>query len=99
SDTLYCASDSPIFAPELLVWDLSIPGTPVLRERVLLEQWTIRDLEVVGETLLLAAFEDGLWSAPLSDGGQPGPLEQRASGNARLLARVGQRVVLGVADV
>ena len=99
SDTLYCASDSPIFAPELLVYDVSIPGTPVLRERVLLEQWTIRDLEVVGETLLLAAFEDGLWSAPLSDGGQPGPLEQRASGNARLLARVGSRVVLGLADV
>ncbi|PRP93184.1 hypothetical protein ENSA5_44510 [Enhygromyxa salina] len=99
SDTLYCASDSPIFNPDLLVYDVSVPGAPVLRERILLEQWTIRDLEVVGDTLVLAAFEDGLWSAELDPGGAPAPLEQRAEGNARLVASVGERIVLGVADM
>ena len=92
SDTLYCASDwgwpdSDLPEdPKLTVFDLSEPGNPIVRQRFALGSGVTRDLEVVGDRLLLHHFDEGLWTVAIEADGSLGPFETKTAieGNARV---------------
>ncbi|HVH98917.1 MAG TPA: hypothetical protein VM869_09410, partial [Enhygromyxa sp.] len=102
SNTLYCGSDEPLFADvaTLVLFDLSSPGQPVLRERFELIELSTRDLVVLGDQLLVHHFHGGLWTAAI---GSDGTLTQLADtgieGNARVSTAVGDRIVTLFGDV
>ncbi|PRP90681.1 hypothetical protein ENSA5_62590 [Enhygromyxa salina] len=102
SDTLYCGSDAPSGLTPLVrleIYDLSTPGVARWREGFELEQWGTRDLEVVGEQLLIHHFDGGLWTAEIGpDGSLSGLSDTGVSGNARVSAGVGGQVVTLFAD-
>jgi hypothetical protein len=104
SDTLYCAGDSPQQfeprIPAIEVFDLADPGHPERLEPFELMNWSVRDIVVVGDTLLVHQLSDGLWTAKIAADGSLGELEERVEveGNARTSVVVGERVVMAFAD-
>ncbi|MFO7566688.1 MAG: hypothetical protein R6X02_28855 [Enhygromyxa sp.] len=102
SDTLYCGNDEPFDVPEptLVLFDISTPGQPVRRESFDLVELSTRDLEVVGDRLLIHHFHRGLWTAEISPTGALFGLEDTGiEGNARVSAAVGDRVVTLFGDL
>lgn len=103
SDSLYCSADGPSMgAPRIEVYDLSNPAAPVLREPFLLEPtaWAVRDLEVVGDRLLINQFDAGLWTADIDAlGGLDGLTQAPVDGNVRFTVAAGERLVASLADL
>lgn len=102
SDTLYCGTDEPFDAPEptLVLFDLSTPGQPERRESFELAEWATRDVEVIGDRLLIHHFHRGLWTAEISPtGALSGLVDTGIEGNARVSVAVGDRVVTLFGDV
>lgn len=103
SETLYCGADGPSMgAPRIEVFDLSDPAAPVQGEPFLIEPttWAVRDLEVVGDRLLINQFDAGLWTAEIDEAGQLGALAQTpVEGNVRFTVAVGERLVSLFADL
>ncbi|PRP98113.1 hypothetical protein [Enhygromyxa salina] len=101
SDTLYCGSDAPMGAtgPVVEVYDISTPGTVTWRGAFALEKPAIRDLEVVGDQLLIQQFDDGIWTAQIGAGGLLSQLSDTGIvGNARVSVAVNGEVVTLFAD-
>ncbi|MFV8756317.1 hypothetical protein ACNOYE_37700 [Nannocystaceae bacterium ST9] len=91
SDTLYCASDwgwpdgEDDLAPKMAVFDVGEPGQPRLLDRFELVRGVTRDLEVVGDRLLIHHFDEGLWTAAIRpDGRLDAPVASALDGNARI---------------
>jgi hypothetical protein len=103
SDTVYCSADGPSMgAPRIELYDLSNPAAPTLREPFLIEPmtWAVRDLEVVGDRLLINQFDAGLWTAQIDEFGQLSELSQApVEGNVRFTVAVGERLVASFADL
>jgi hypothetical protein len=103
SDTLYCGADMPIGqqpGARLELYDVSTPGLAVWRESFFVELWSTRDVEVVGDQLLMQQFDDGLWTAEIDPQGRLSQLQQRVvDGNARFSVGVGDRIVSLFGDV
>lgn len=103
SDSLYCSADGPSMGPPRIeLYSLVDPSAPVLQEPFLLEPatWAVRDLEVVGDRLLINQFDDGLWTADIDALGQLGELTQApVEGNVRFTVAAGGRLVAALADV
>jgi hypothetical protein len=107
SSTLYCAADMGWSdgdvqgTPTLAVFDLSSPAAPVLRERFDLVSGITRDVEVVGDRLLLHQFHEGLWTAAIDSDGSLDQLAQLpVEGNARISVGLagGSRIATLFAD-
>ncbi len=108
TETLYCASDwawpdsEDLAPPTMAVFDVSTPGDPVLREQFELVKGIVRDLEVIGDRLILHHFDEGLWTAAI--GRDEGTLSQLAptpiAGNARVSVGLagGSRIATLFAD-
>jgi hypothetical protein len=102
SDTLYCGTDEPFNVPDptLVSFDLSTPGKPVRRGSFDLVEWATRDLEVVGDRLLIHHFHRGLWTAEISPSGALSELADTGiEGNARVSVAIGDRIVTLFGDV
>jgi hypothetical protein len=103
SDTVYCSADGPSMgAPRIELYDLSDPAAPTLRAPFLIEPatWAVRDLEVIGDRLLINQFDAGLWSAQIDEFGQLSELSQApVEGNVRFTVAVGDRLVASFADL
>lgn len=103
SDTLYCSADGPSMGePRIEVFDLSDPSAPVQGEPFLLDpiSWAVRDLEVVGDRLMINQFDAGLWTASIDDQGRLGMLERApVEGNVRFTIEVGDRLIALFADL
>jgi hypothetical protein len=103
SDTLYCGSDlpsGPLPGNEIEVFDISTPGQAIWRERFPVEEWSTRDLEVIGEQLLIHHFDGGLWTAEIDAQGQLSQLQATSvEGNVRFSLGVGDRIVTLIGDV
>ncbi len=104
SDTLYCAAewtDLERISPRVSIFDLAEPGVPRLREHFFIEAIATRDIEVVGDRLILDHFDDGLWTAAIGPDGSLSELAQApVEGNARSSVGVGDdRIVTLFADV
>ncbi|PRP91290.1 hypothetical protein ENSA5_56390 [Enhygromyxa salina] len=102
SDTLYCSGDSPPATdpdqPRIERFDLSEPGRPVKLDPFLIVHWSVRDVAVAGDTLLIHQFDDGLWTAKIGADGQLSELQRAPlKGNARVSVAVGERVVTAFA--
>src|SRR5688572_19340788 len=71
TDTLYCSADEPLDQDILTVrlFEVSTPGQLVERESLELLEQSVRDLEVVGDRLLIHHFHDGLWTADIDSTG------------------------------
>jgi hypothetical protein len=96
SNTLYCGADEPVVNPEpsLVLFDLSIPGQPVPRETFDLVEWSTRDVEVIGDRLLIHHFHRGLWTAEIDSKGSLSNLADTGiEGNARISVVLGDRIV------
>jgi hypothetical protein len=103
SDTLYCGSDAPI-GPQpgarIEVYDVSTPGLARWRESFFVEEFSTRDVTVVGEQLLIQHFDGGLWTAEIDPQGGLSQLQATAvEGNARFSVGVGDRIVTLFGDV
>jgi hypothetical protein len=101
SDTLYCSADHPSVAPPAIeLFSLADPSAPVLRDAFELEAWSVRDVEVVGDRLLINQFDDGLWTADIDALGQLSALtRQPVEGNVRFTVAAGGRLVAAFADL
>jgi hypothetical protein len=103
SDTVYCGADGPSMgSPRIELYSLADPAAPVLREPFLLEPptWAVRDLEVVGDRLLINQFDEGLWTADIDPLGQLGGLTHApVEGNVRFTVAAGGRLVAAFADL
>jgi hypothetical protein len=103
SGTLYCGADGPSMGdPRIEVYDLSDPAAPVLRDPFLIEPitWAVRDLEVIGDRLLISQFDAGLWTAQIDELGQLSELTQTTvEGNVRFTVALGDRIVGLFADI
>jgi hypothetical protein len=102
SDTLYCANDRPFNSaiPTVRIADISTPGRIEWRDSFELEGFGTRDLEVVGDRLLIQQFHEGLWTADISPSGElSGLTDTGVSGNARVSKAIGDRVVTLFGDV
>jgi hypothetical protein len=101
SDTLYCAADATMRpdGPVVEVYDIGTPGVVAWRGLFALEKVAVRDLEVVGDQLLIQQFDDGIWTAQINQGGNLSQLSDTGIvGNARVSVAVGGRVVGLFAD-
>lgn len=102
SDSLYCGADEPFDAAtaSVLRFDLSNAGQPTMREAFELVELSTRDLEVVGDRLLIHHFHGGLWTAAIDSSGVLSQLEDTGVvGNARVSVAVGERIVTLFGDV
>ncbi|EDM73895.1 hypothetical protein PPSIR1_00782 [Plesiocystis pacifica SIR-1] len=93
SKTLYCAADAPKVEPEILLYDLSTPGTSTRIGALPLEYPLegMRDVVVDGDRLILTAFEEGLWTAPIAADGSLGePTFTGVEGQARYAIPLGE---------
>jgi hypothetical protein len=101
SDTLYCGSDAP-YGPDVVrieVFDISTPGDPEWRTQLEIEEWATRDLEVIGDQLLIHHFEGGLWTAQIDAEGNLSQLSKtEVEGNVRVSVGVDGRVVSLLGD-
>jgi hypothetical protein len=95
SDTLYCGADAPNQAdPVVWIADISTPGTVRWRASFALDAEWVRDLEVVGDRLLIHQFHAGLWTAEIADDGGLSQLRDTGVvGNARVSVELGGRIV------
>lgn len=104
SNTLYCAADSPPAGEPptqvIQIFDLSEPGTPVRGEPFPIMNWSVRDLVVRGDQLLIHQFDDGLWTAAIAADGALSQLEHvgEVAGNVRTSVVVDGRLVVALAD-
>lgn len=104
SDTLYCAGDTPNGieprTPAIERFSLANPGQPARREALPIMFWSVNDIEVVGDALLVHQFQDGLWTADIGPDGELSNLVRApVEGNARTSVAVGDRVITAFADV
>ncbi len=97
SKTLFCASDRG----RPLAYDLSEPTVPRLRKPALDEpDFSVRDLFIDGDRLLLARFDEGLWYAEIAEDGDIGELLRvdALPANIHHVAAEGERVVALTAE-
>jgi hypothetical protein len=104
SGTLYCAGDTPRNGepriPAIERFSLADPGQPERGEAFPVMHWSVSDIEVVGDELLVHQFMDGLWVADIgSDGTLSNLVDVGVQGNARTSVVVGDRVITAFADV
>ncbi len=102
SDTLYCGADEPFDADvaTVRIADISTPGAIRWRGAFELARPSTRDLEVVGDRLLISQFHHGLWTAAIGPDGELAQLnETGVEGNVRVSVAVGDRVVSLLGDV
>lgn len=104
SDTLYCAGDTPNGieprTPAIERFSLANPGQPEQRDALEVMYWSVNDIEVVGDRLLVHQFEDGLWTADIGPDGELSNLVRApVEGNARTSVVVDDRVITAFADV
>lgn len=103
SDTLYCGADAP-FGPtpggRIERYDVSTPGRAIWLDSFFIEEWSTRDIEVVGDRLLISQFDAGLWAARIDAQGGLSELQDAAvEGNVRFTVGVGDRIVALLGDV
>lgn len=104
SNTLYCAGDTPNGVeprtPAIERFSLANPGQPERGEALPIGFWSVSDIEVVGDRLLVHQFQDGLWVAEIGpDGVLSNLADAEVEGNARTSVVVGERVITAFADV
>lgn len=102
SSTIYCGTDDPfdVPAPILERYDISTPGALRRREPFGLAQWSVRDVEVMGDHLVINHFDGGLWVADIDAEGELSQLRDTGvQGNARVSVALGDRVVTLLADI
>lgn len=103
SDTLYCAADEALHFPTagVSIYDISTPGRAELRDRFELSRRSVRDIEVIGDRLLIHHFDQGLWTAAIGpDGGLSTLVDTGVAGNARISAELaGGRIASLFGDV
>lgn len=102
SDTLYCGTDEPFDSPDPTIerYDISTPGSLRRRAPFAVERWGTRDVEVMGDYLVLNHFDGGLWVADIDARGELSQLRDTGvEGNARVSVALGARVVTLMADV
>jgi hypothetical protein len=104
SDTLYCAGDTPSNVeprtPGIERFSLAEPGQPERHEALPIMAWSVSDIEVVGDQLLVHQFQDGLWTADIGlDGELSNLVLAPVEGNARTSVVVDDRVITAFADV
>lgn len=104
SNTLYCAADSPNAIepriPGIDRFSLHDPAHPQQLEPFPVMFWSVSDIEVFGDVLLIHQFMDGLWTADIGPDGELSNLEPApVEGNARTSVVLGDRVVAAFADV
>lgn len=98
SATLYCGSDR---SDSIAAYDLTSPGTPKLRNAQALASpgLFVRDIFVDGDTLWLARFDDGLWTAHIGvDGSLSDFVKIDIAGNSRFVARSSEYILVATSD-
>ncbi|MCA9686372.1 MAG: hypothetical protein KC457_29665, partial [Myxococcales bacterium] len=104
SNTLFCGADeAPLDEPVLEIYDLANPASPTMLDPLPIPFEGVRDIDVVGDTLLLSAFDEGLWQASIAADGNLGPFAltgATADGdNVRFTAALGSRVIVALTDL
>ncbi len=98
SATLYCGSDR---SDSIAAYDVTSPEAPKLRnaEALVGPGLFVRDIFVDGDTLWLARFDDGLWTARINaDGSLSDLVRLDIAGNMRFIARSSEYTLVATSD-